>query len=83
MHFFDVLSFTVVHLNVNAVLLQLHEMLVSYSNMFKDPFVLTPPAWYKSFVICELVLQFPFFFAASYAFWKGCSEHVYTHLNGF
>lgn len=47
------------------------DMTVTYSKTFKDPFVLDPPAWYKSFVYCELLLQFPFFFVATYAFWKG------------
>jgi len=51
--------------------IQLREMVVIYSKAFKDPFVLHPPAWFQAFVYCELFLQFPFFFVASYAFWKG------------
>ena len=30
-----------------------------------------PPAWFKSFCICELIVQLPFFPVAAYAFWKG------------
>ena len=30
-----------------------------------------PPIWFKSFCVCELVVQFPFFFVGAYAFWKG------------
>lgn len=56
------------------MLLQLHELMVTYSETFKDPFLLDPPAWFQSFVLCELLLQFPFFFVATYAFWKGCTE---------
>jgi len=48
--------------------------MVTYSETFKDPFLLDPPAWFQSFVLCELLLQFPFFFVATYAFWKGCTE---------
>jgi len=54
--------------------LQLRELVVTYSKTFKDPFMLDPPAWFQSFVYCELLLQFPFFFVASYAFWKGCIQ---------
>ena len=57
-----------------GVLLQLRELTVTYSKRFKDPFVLDPPTWFRSFIYCELLLQFPFFFVASYAFWKGSIE---------
>jgi len=53
------------------VLLQLSEMVVTYIKTFKDPFLLHLPLWFQSFMWCEIVLQFPFFFVASYAFWKG------------
>lgn len=58
-------------MSVNAVLLQLRELVVTYSKTFKDPFLVNPPPWFESFVYCEVLLQFPFFFVASYAFWKG------------
>jgi hypothetical protein len=54
----------------------LQDMVVSYSQSFKDPYVLNPPPWYKSFVVCELFIQFPFFFAATYAFWKGGCQWI-------
>jgi len=47
------------------------ELLQIYSASFKDPMVIDPPQWFRSFVWCEMFLQFPFFFFAVYAFWKG------------
>jgi len=49
----------------------LQDVVVSYSVSMHDPFVLSPPAWYLSYCLCELLIQFPFFFVAIYAFWKG------------
>lgn len=42
-----------------------------YAAEFKDPMILDPPLWFKSFVFCEAILQLPFFPVAAYAFWKG------------
>ena len=50
---------------------QLVNTLDWYGHKFKDPMMLDPPAWFKSFCICELFLQFPFFFVAVAAFMKG------------
>jgi hypothetical protein len=36
-----------------------------------DPLVSTNPVWFKALVWCELILQVPYFFAATYAFIKG------------
>jgi len=63
---------------VVGALLQLLNMTVTYSKTFKDPFLLDPPAWFQSFIYCELLLQFPFFFVASYAFWKGTERRLYA-----
>ena len=49
-------------------------MVLTFCKTFKDPFLLDPPPWFLSFVWCEILLQFPFFFVASYAFWKGYIE---------
>jgi len=49
----------------------IREMVHNYSASFKDPMVIDPPHWYRSFVWCEMFLQFPFFFFAVVAFWKG------------
>ena len=50
---------------------QVQDVVAWYSVSFKDPLILNPPAWYTSFVLCEMFLQLPFFFVATYAFWKG------------
>jgi len=54
-----------------CVCFQLRDLVVGYSENFKDPLVRDPPPWYMSFTICECILQFPFFFVAVYALWKG------------
>lgn len=51
--------------------LQLKDLLKWYAADFKDPMVLDPPEWFKSFVFCEALLQTPFFPIAAYAFLKG------------
>ncbi|CAM4575443.1 unnamed protein product, partial [Lepidochelys olivacea] len=48
----------------------LTELLKWYAVTFKDPMMLEPPAWFKSFVYCEAFLQMPFFPIAAYAFLK-------------
>lgn len=52
-------------------LLQLKDVLRWYSEEFKDPMVVDPPEWFKSFIFCEAFLQLPFFPIAAYAFLKG------------
>uniref|UniRef100_A0A8D0G765 Transmembrane protein 97 n=1 Tax=Sphenodon punctatus TaxID=8508 RepID=A0A8D0G765_SPHPU len=49
----------------------LTELLKWYGVAFKDPMMLDPPAWFKSFIYCEAFLQMPFFPVAVYAFVKG------------
>lgn len=51
--------------------LQLKDLLRWYAEEFKDPMVLDPPEWFKSFIFCEALLQTPFFPVAAYAFLKG------------
>lgn len=38
-----------------------------YVTTFSDPLMAAPPVWLRSFILAELLLQFPFFFAATYA----------------
>lgn len=35
-----------------------------------------PPVWFKSFLLCELVFQLPFFPIAAYAFFKGSCRWI-------
>ena len=37
-----------------------------YVNTFKDPLFITQPVWFKSFIACEILFQFPFFFIVTY-----------------
>lgn len=53
------------------IVLQLRDVLTWYSEDFKDPMVVDPPEWFQSFILCEAVVQLPFFPVASYAFLKG------------
>ncbi|XP_021495448.1 sigma intracellular receptor 2 [Meriones unguiculatus] len=50
---------------------EVSRLLKWYSREFKDPLIQDPPAWFKSFLFCELVFQLPFFPIAAYAFIKG------------
>ena len=50
---------------------QLVDTLDWYTVTLRDPMMVKPPAWYHSFCLCEVFFQFPFFFVATYAFWKG------------
>lgn len=50
---------------------QLKDLLRWYADEFKDPMMLDPPEWFKSFVFCEALVQMPFFPVAAYAFLKG------------
>ncbi|XP_029964811.1 sigma intracellular receptor 2 [Salarias fasciatus] len=54
------------------------DLLRWYAEAFKDPMVLDPPVWFKSFIFCEAVLQGPFFPVAAYAFLKGGCRWIRT-----
>ncbi|KAF7244362.1 Sigma intracellular receptor 2 [Varanus komodoensis] len=56
----------------------LTEWLTWYTNAFKDPLMADPPAWFRSFIYCEVFLQLPFFPVAAYAFWKGNCQWIRT-----
>uniref|UniRef100_A0A3Q2Q639 Transmembrane protein 97 n=1 Tax=Fundulus heteroclitus TaxID=8078 RepID=A0A3Q2Q639_FUNHE len=56
----------------------LRDLLGWYAEEFKDPMVLDPPEWFKSFVFCEAFFQMPFFPIAAYAFLKGGCKWIRT-----
>ncbi|EMP37686.1 BTB/POZ domain-containing adapter for CUL3-mediated RhoA degradation protein 2 [Chelonia mydas] len=60
----------------------LTELLKWYAVTFKDPMMLEPPAWFKSFVYCEAFLQMPFFPIAAYAFLKGAKPKTCSFKEG-
>lgn len=57
---------------------QLRDLLKWYAQEFKDPMVMVPPEWFKSFIYCEAFLQMPFFPIAAYAFLKGGCKWIRT-----
>lgn len=63
--------------------LQLKAVLRWYAAEFRDPMVLDPPVWMKSFIFCEALVQLPFFPIAAYAFLKGqwIIHQADQHLN--
>ncbi|XP_036393223.1 sigma intracellular receptor 2-like [Megalops cyprinoides] len=56
----------------------LKDLLHWYAAEFKDPMMLDPPVWFKSFIFCEALVQMPFFPIAAYAFWKGDCRWIRT-----
>ncbi|KAG0165128.1 Transmembrane protein 97 [Apophysomyces sp. BC1034] len=53
------------------------DLLAMYIQMYRDPFMgaQTPMPWFVSFIVCEALTQFPFFFYACYGIRKD-SPHV-------
>ncbi|KAF7645814.1 hypothetical protein LDENG_00197840 [Lucifuga dentata] len=49
----------------------LKDLVEWYAKEFKDPMVVNPPVWLRSFIWCEALLQLPFFPIAAFAFLKG------------
>ncbi|XP_062873121.1 sigma intracellular receptor 2 [Trichomycterus rosablanca] len=56
----------------------LKDLLTWYAAEFKDPMVLDPPVWFRSFIFCEALVQLPFFPVAAYAFLKGSCRWIRT-----
>ncbi|KAM4567343.1 sigma intracellular receptor 2 [Odontesthes bonariensis] len=56
----------------------LKDLLRWYGEEFRDPMMLDPPEWFKSFILCEALLQTPFFPVAAYAFLKGGCTWIRT-----
>ncbi|KAK3696012.1 hypothetical protein RRG08_000797 [Elysia crispata] len=42
-----------------------------YCKSYRDAMMADPPSWFQSLVMCEMFVQLPFFFVASYGFFKG------------
>ncbi|XP_073674299.1 sigma intracellular receptor 2 [Garra rufa] len=57
---------------------ELKNLLQWYAAEFKDPMMMDPPFWFKSFVFCEAFVQLPFFPIAAYAFLKGGCKWIRT-----
>ncbi|KAF6735991.1 Transmembrane protein 97 [Oryzias melastigma] len=57
---------------------QLKDLLRWYAEEFRDPMMLDPPEWFRSFVFCEALVQMPFFPIAAYAFLKGGCKWIRT-----
>lgn len=47
----------------------LRDLVAWYVRTYHDELMGRPPAWFQSFVWCELLLQLPLFFFATYALW--------------
>ncbi|XP_014783862.1 sigma intracellular receptor 2 [Octopus bimaculoides] len=56
------------------------DLLNKYCTTMKDPLLLQAPTWYEAFLLCEFFLQFPFFFVAAYAYWKGVKSCPWIRL---
>ncbi|XP_051535831.1 sigma intracellular receptor 2 [Myxocyprinus asiaticus] len=56
----------------------LKNVLQWYAAEFKDPMMMDPPVWFRSFVFCEALVQLPFFPVAAYAFLKGGCKWIRT-----
>ncbi|XP_075417462.1 sigma intracellular receptor 2 [Tenrec ecaudatus] len=57
---------------------ELRNLLQWYVQEFKDPFLQHPPLWLKPILLCEFLLQLPFFPFAAYAFFKGGCKWIRT-----
>ncbi|XP_035690994.1 sigma intracellular receptor 2-like isoform X2 [Branchiostoma floridae] len=49
----------------------LSEIKETYARGAKDALMADPPVWFQGIICVELLLQFPFFFVAAYAFFVG------------
>ncbi|KAJ8298486.1 hypothetical protein KUTeg_025017 [Tegillarca granosa] len=51
-----------------------------YAREFKDPMMVDPPAWFKTFIFTEIVFQLPFFFIAAHVLWKGLKNNCWIRV---
>lgn len=51
-----------------------------YIDAFGDSMMRGREAWFLSFIVCEILFQFPFFFVAFYAYWKGVSKNRWIRI---
>ncbi|XP_072908999.1 sigma intracellular receptor 2 [Hemitrygon akajei] len=56
----------------------LQDLIKWYATMFRDPMIMDPPTWFNTFILCEALLQLPFFPVAAYAFYKGSCPWIRT-----
>ncbi|KAL3856443.1 hypothetical protein ACJMK2_011200 [Sinanodonta woodiana] len=59
---------------------QLLSMMEWYTKELRDPMMADPPSWFRSFCLCELFLQLPFFFPAAYVYWKGAAGNKWFRI---
>ncbi|KAL4226448.1 Transmembrane protein 97 [Mactra antiquata] len=59
---------------------QLKDVMDWYTSEYKDSMMKAKPAWFQSFIFCEIFLQFPFFFVAFYAYFKGVSKNKWIRI---
>ena len=45
----------------------LRNLMEWYCSTYHDPLMRVPPIWFRSFIWCELLMQMPFFFFATFA----------------
>ncbi|XP_051254786.1 sigma intracellular receptor 2 isoform X1 [Dicentrarchus labrax] len=57
---------------------QMRDFVKWYAEEFKDPLMMDPPDWFRSFIFCEALFQLPFFPVAAYAFLKGGCKWIRT-----
>ncbi|XP_041349435.1 sigma intracellular receptor 2-like [Gigantopelta aegis] len=51
-----------------------------YCREYRDSMMMDPPQFFVSFCLCELIFQLPFFFVASYAYYKGTAACKWIRL---
>ncbi|KAK7494025.1 hypothetical protein BaRGS_00014683 [Batillaria attramentaria] len=51
-----------------------------YCREFRDPMMVDPPPWFCSFCLCEVFIQFPFFFVGIYAYFKGAAKAKWIRI---
>ncbi|XP_045172619.2 sigma intracellular receptor 2-like [Mercenaria mercenaria] len=59
---------------------QLRDVVKRYTSEYGDSMVAGTPAWYQSFINCEIFLLLPFCFVAVYAYWKGVSNNRWIRI---
>ncbi|XP_068173609.1 sigma intracellular receptor 2 [Antennarius striatus] len=57
---------------------QVRDVLSRYAEDFRDPLLVAPPEWFRSFILCEALLQLPFCPIAAYAFLRGGRRWIRT-----
>lgn len=58
----------------------LRDVMGWYTREFGDAMMAGKPGWFQSFIVFEIFFQFPFFFVAFYAYWKGISKNRWIRL---